>query len=128
MLVDKVAQDDEVAGGQFSSFSCFAFLRRMATILSSAGHGRKCSAPGKKMVAKVMTLEALSRYLLRSRNAAEVRAVKLYRRELALAKLQQLIFVHDTRAYLENSIRSRLAIAYIKEHWAEIMAEVAPVT
>jgi hypothetical protein len=54
--------------------------------------------------------------------------VKLYQRELALAELQQLIFVSDTRAYLESSIGSRLAMAYIKEHWAEIIAEVPPVT
>ena len=75
-----------------------------------------------------MTLKALSRYLLRNRNAEDVRAVKLYRRELALAQLQQLIFVSDTRAYLESSTRSRQTMAYIKEHWAEIMAEVPPVT
>ena len=75
-----------------------------------------------------MTLKALSRYLLRNRNAEDVRAVKLYRRELALAELQHLIFVNDRRAYLEYSTRSRLAMAYIKKHWAEIMAEVPPVT
>ena len=75
-----------------------------------------------------MTLKALNRYLLGNRNAEDVRAVKLYRREMALAELQHLIFVSDTRAYLESSIRSRLAMAYIKEHWAEIMAEVPPVT
>jgi hypothetical protein len=65
-------------------------------------------------------------YLL-SRKAEDVRAVKLYRRELALAELQQLIFVSDMRAYLEYSIPGRLGISYIKEHWAEIMAEVPPV-
>ena len=53
-----------------------------------------------------------------------MRAAELYRRELALAELQHLIFVGDTRAYLESSIRSRLAMAYIKEHWAEIMVEL----
>ena len=71
-----------------------------------------------------MTLEALSRSLLRSRKGGNLQVTELYRRELALAELQHLIFVNDTRAYLENSIRSRLAMAYIKEHWAEIMAEV----
>jgi hypothetical protein len=53
-----------------------------------------------------------------------VRVAELYRREVALAGLQHLIFVNDTRAYLENPIRSRLAMVYIKEHWAEIMAEL----
>ena len=71
-----------------------------------------------------MTLEALSRYLVRSRKAEAVRAAELHRRELALAELQHLIFVNDTRAYLEYSIEGRLAMAYIKEHWAEIMAEL----
>jgi hypothetical protein len=59
-------------------------------------------------------------------SAKEVRAAELYRRELALAELQHLIFVNDTRACLEYSIRSRLAMAYIKKYWAEIMAEVPP--
>jgi hypothetical protein len=49
-----------------------------------------------------------------------VRAAELYRREAALVKLQYLIFVNDTRAFLENSIKSRLAMAR-----AEIMAELA---
>jgi hypothetical protein len=71
-----------------------------------------------------MTLEALSRSLLRSRKAGNVRVAELYRREVTLAELQHSIFVNDTRAYLENSIRSRLAMVYIKEHWAEIMAEL----
>jgi hypothetical protein len=71
-----------------------------------------------------VTLKALSRYLLRNRNAEADRAAELYRREVALAELQHLIFVNDTRAYLEYSIRGRLGIAYIKEHWAEIMAEL----
>ena len=75
-----------------------------------------------------MTLEALSRLLLRSRKAEAVRAAELYRREVELAELQRLIFVSDTRAYLETSIRSRLTMAYIKEHWTEIMAELPPVT
>jgi hypothetical protein len=43
---------------------------------------------------------------------------------MALAELQHLIFVNDTRAYLEYSIEGRLGMAYIKEHWAEIMAEL----
>ena len=55
-----------------------------------------------------MTLETLSRYLLRNRKAEDVRAAELCRREMALAELQHLIFVNATRAYLENSIRSRL--------------------
>jgi hypothetical protein len=71
-----------------------------------------------------VTLEALSRYLLRSRKAEAVRAAELYRREVALAELQHLVFVNDTRAYLEYSIQGRLGIAYIKEHWAEIMTEL----
>ena len=71
-----------------------------------------------------MTLGALSRYLFKTRKAEDARARSLYRRQLELAELQHLIFVNDTRAYLENSIRSRLAMAYIKEHWAEIMAEL----
>jgi hypothetical protein len=49
-------------------------------------------------------------------------AAELYRWELALAELQDLIFVNDTRAYLEYSIEGRLAKAYIEEHRAEIMA------
>jgi hypothetical protein len=53
-----------------------------------------------------------------------VRAAEVYRREVALAELQHLIFVNGTRAYLEYSIRGRLAMAYIEEHWAEIMAEL----
>ena len=75
-----------------------------------------------------MTLEALSRYLLRNRKAVDVRAAELHRRELVAAELQDLIFVNDTRAYLEYSVRARLGLAYIKEHWAEIMAELPPVT
>ena len=75
-----------------------------------------------------MTLEALSRYLLRNRKAVDVRAAELHRRELVAADLQDLIFVNDTRAYLEYSVRARLGLAYIKEHWAEIMAELPPVT
>ena len=71
-----------------------------------------------------MTLEALSRYLLRNRKAEAVRAAQLYRREVAIAKLQDFIFANDTRAYLEYSVRARLGLAYIKEHWAEIMAEL----
>jgi hypothetical protein len=53
-----------------------------------------------------------------------VRAAKLYRREVALAELQDLIFVNDTPTYLEYSIEGRRGMAYIKEHWAEIMAEL----
>jgi hypothetical protein len=53
-----------------------------------------------------------------------VRAAELYRREVALVELQHLIFANDARAYFEYSIRSRLAMAYIEEHWAEIMAEL----
>ena len=53
-----------------------------------------------------------------------MRAAELYGRELALAELQHLIFVNDTRTYLEYSIQGRLGIAYITEHWAEIMAEL----
>jgi hypothetical protein len=71
-----------------------------------------------------VTLEALSRYLLKTRKAEAVRAAELHRREVALAELQDLIFVNDTRAYLEYSIKGRLAKAYIEEHWAEIMAEL----
>ena len=74
-----------------------------------------------------MTLEALSRYLIRSRKAEALRASKLHRREVALAELQDLIFVNDTRTYLEYSIEVRVAKAYIEEHWAEIMAEVPAV-
>ena len=75
-----------------------------------------------------MTLEALSRYLLRNRKAADVRAAELYRREVGLAELQDFIFINDMRVYLEHSMRSRLAIAYVKEHWADIMREVPAVT
>ena len=71
-----------------------------------------------------MTLEALSRSLLRRRKAGNARVAELYRREVALTELQHLIFVNDTRAYLEYSTWGRLGIAYIKEHWAEIMAEL----
>jgi hypothetical protein len=53
-----------------------------------------------------------------------MQVAKLYRREVALAELQHLIFVNDIRAYLEYSIEGRLAMAYIEEHWAEIMAEL----
>ena len=75
-----------------------------------------------------MTLEALSRYLLRNRKAEVVRATELYQREPVTAELQDLIFVNDTRAYLEHSVRGRLGLTYIKEHWAEIMREVPAVT
>ena len=71
-----------------------------------------------------MTLEALSQYLLRNRKAGDVRGAELYRKEVALAELQDLIFVNDTRAYLEYSIEGRRGMAYIKEHWAEIIAEL----
>ena len=74
-----------------------------------------------------MTLEALSRYLVRNRKAEAVRAAELHRTEVALAELQDLIFVNDTRTYLEYSIEVRVAKAYIEEHWAEIMAEVPAV-
>jgi hypothetical protein len=70
-----------------------------------------------------VTLEALSRYLLRERDRPSLSAAELHRREVALAELQDLIFVNDTRAYLEHSVRARLGLAFIKEHWAEIMAE-----
>jgi hypothetical protein len=56
-----------------------------------------------------------------------VRAAELHRTEVALAELQDLIFVNDTRTYLEYSIEVRVAKAYIEEHWAEIMAEVPAV-
>jgi len=75
-----------------------------------------------------MTLGTLSRYLLKERDRQSTSADALCRREMALAELQDLIFVNDTRAYLEYSIRCRLGMAYIKEHWAEIMAEVSAVT
>ena len=71
-----------------------------------------------------MTLEALSRYLVRSRKAEAVRAAELHRREVALAEQQELIFVNDTRTYLEHSVTARLALAYIKDYWTEIMAEL----
>ena len=71
-----------------------------------------------------MTLQALSRYLLRSQKAADVRAAELYRREVAIAELQDFIFINDTRTYSEHSNRARLGLAYIKEHWAEIMDEL----
>jgi len=71
-----------------------------------------------------VTLEALSRYLLRNRKTVDVRAAELYQRELVAAELLDLIFVNDTRAYLEHSSRARLGLTYIKEHWAEIMAEL----
>jgi hypothetical protein len=48
--------------------------------------------------------------------------------EVGLAELQDFIFINDMRVYLEHSMRSRLAIAYVREHWAEIMAEVPAVT
>ena len=75
-----------------------------------------------------MTLEALSQYLLRNRKAEVVRATELYQREPVTAELQDLIFVNDTRAYLEHSVRARLGLIYIKEHWADIMREVPAVT
>jgi hypothetical protein len=61
-----------------------------------------------------VTLEALSRYLLRNRKAVDVQAAELYQRELVVTELQNLIFVNDTRAYLEHSSRDRLGLAYIK--------------
>jgi len=57
-----------------------------------------------------------------------MRAAELYRREVGLAELQDFIFINDMRVYLEHSMRSGLAIAYVREHWAEIMAEVSAVT
>jgi hypothetical protein len=47
---------------------------------------------------------------------------------MALAKLQDLIFLNDRRAYLERSVRARPGLTYIKEHWAEIMREVPAAT
>jgi hypothetical protein len=52
------------------------------------------------------------------------RAAELYRREVAIAELQDFIFINDTRTYSEHSNRARLGLAYIKEHWAEIMDEL----
>jgi hypothetical protein len=71
-----------------------------------------------------MTLGTLSRYLLKERNRQSLSTAELRRREVALAELQDFIFVNDTRAYLEHSVRARLGLAYIKEHWGEIMAEL----
>ena len=75
-----------------------------------------------------MTVESLSRYLRRDRDRQSISVTVLCRREVAQAELRNFIFVNDTRAYLESSVRGRLVSAYIKEHWAEIMAELPGAT
>jgi hypothetical protein len=71
-----------------------------------------------------MTLGTLSRYLLKERDRQSLSTAELRRREVAMAELQDFIFVNDMRAYLEHSVTARLALAYIKDHWGEIMAEL----